>query len=75
MSNVARGCLLVTAHPDDECMFFTPAIRAAIHAGERVHLLCLSSGNHDGLGAMRRRELERSCAVLGITSVTVIEDK
>ena len=36
--------LLVTAHPDDECMFFTPTVRALVSEGVPVHVLCLSTG-------------------------------
>lgn len=58
---------LVTAHPDDEAMFFVPAVRALQREGVRVALLCLSSGDADGLGALRRVELVRSaCGVLGL---------
>ena len=42
-----RGILLVTAHPDDECMFFAPTIlmlQQLIDA--EIHLLCLSSGKY-----------------------------
>ena len=52
--------LLVTAHPDDECMFFTPAILGLQAAGVAVHVLCLSTGNFDGLGATRALELRAS---------------
>ena len=66
--------LLVTAHPDDECMFFTPSIRSFIGQGRKVDLICLSTGNYDGMGERRRRELEKSAQVLGISSVIVIDD-
>ena len=42
--------LLVTAHPDDECMFFAPTLLSLRRAKERhrsenqVFLLCLSEG-------------------------------
>jgi LmbE family N-acetylglucosaminyl deacetylase len=36
--------LIVTAHPDDECMFFAPTIIQLHHQGSRVHVLCLSNG-------------------------------
>jgi N-acetylglucosaminylphosphatidylinositol deacetylase len=52
--------LVVTAHPDDECLFFGPTVRALLeegpHAPVALHLLCLSRGqpsNHpsdDGHG-------------------------
>lgn len=58
--------LIVTAHPDDECMFFAPTILALTRAGIEVHVLCLSRGNHDGLGEIRAKELQASCTTLGI---------
>lgn len=36
--------LIVTAHPDDECMFFAPTIIRLIELNASVHLLCLSEG-------------------------------
>ena len=36
--------LIITAHPDDECMFFSPTIQALLNAGHFVHVLCLSNG-------------------------------
>lgn len=38
--------LLVTAHPDDECMFFGPAIVALSKTFDtRVYVVCLSPGS------------------------------
>ena len=36
--------LLITAHPDDECMFFAPIIITLTQANVEVVLLCLSEG-------------------------------
>lgn len=36
--------LVVTAHPDDECMFFAPTIIQLVALNVDVHLLCLSKG-------------------------------
>lgn len=36
--------LIVTAHPDDECMFFAPTIMQLVELHASVHLLCLSQG-------------------------------
>lgn len=78
--------LVLTAHPDDECMFFAPTILAltgsstlnepdapssaleegGIEQHRKVFSLCLSSGNADGLGEIRKRELAGSLDVLGI---------
>ena len=70
-----RSVLLITAHPDDECMFFTPSIRKFIEKGFRVDLLCLSDGNFDVMGGERMVELRKSAKVLGINSVTIIKDE
>ncbi|KAL1970285.1 hypothetical protein VTN77DRAFT_5445 [Rasamsonia byssochlamydoides] len=63
----ARNVLLITAHPDDECLFFSPSI---LHAWGNPHvnraILVLSSGNYDGLGEERKAEAKASCATLGI---------
>ncbi|PCH35190.1 LmbE-like protein [Wolfiporia cocos MD-104 SS10] len=71
-TNGGPNVLLLTAHPDDECMFFAPtllALRAHAETAQpaaNVFSLCLSVGNADGLGGTRRLELERSLDVLGI---------
>lgn len=36
--------LFVTAHPDDECMFFAPTIVKLVELKASVHVLCLSEG-------------------------------
>jgi N-acetylglucosaminylphosphatidylinositol deacetylase len=66
----------VIAHPDDEAMFFVPTVSSFVAAGADCFLLCLSSGNYDGLGATRRTELVASAQVLGIpaTHVQTIDD-
>lgn len=59
--------LLLTAHPDDECMFFAPTLLALRdRVSVEVFSLCLSVGNADGLGQTRRHELSRSLDVLGV---------
>ncbi|XP_059207286.1 N-acetylglucosaminyl-phosphatidylinositol de-N-acetylase [Centropristis striata] len=67
--------LLVTAHPDDECMFFAPTIIRLVELNATVHLLCLSKGNYYKQGAQRKQELLNSCAVLGIpdSRVTIVD--
>ncbi|XP_016117574.1 N-acetylglucosaminyl-phosphatidylinositol de-N-acetylase-like [Sinocyclocheilus grahami] len=69
--------LLVTAHPDDECMFFAPTVLQLVESHAALYLLCLSTGNYNNQGLQRKRELLDSCAVLGIPSnhVTIIDDK
>ncbi|KAJ3258167.1 hypothetical protein HK103_003985 [Boothiomyces macroporosus] len=65
--------LLVTAHPDDECMFFSPAI-IQLSKTNNVHVLCLSVGNDQGLGKTREKELIKSCSILGIKNVLSTDD-
>ncbi|BES94519.1 N-acetylglucosaminyl-phosphatidylinositol [Nesidiocoris tenuis] len=66
--SVIRGkrVLLVTAHPDDECMFFGPTILNLTRRNADVHLICLSDGNYYGDGETRSAELWNSCKELGI---------
>ncbi|KAM9384953.1 N-acetylglucosaminyl-phosphatidylinositol de-N-acetylase [Pholidichthys leucotaenia] len=69
--------VVVTAHPDDECMFFAPTLIRLVELKASVHLLCLSEGNYYNQGALRRQELINSCEVLGIPAsrVTIINHK
>jgi hypothetical protein len=39
-----RTALVVTAHPDDEVMFFSPSIRALQDSGYSVMVACASTG-------------------------------
>lgn len=73
-----RICLLI-AHPDDEAMFFAPALLSLTRPelGNHVKIFCLSSGNADGLGEIRKKELVNSAMMLGLRSpedVLVLED-
>ncbi|EPE30846.1 LmbE-like protein [Glarea lozoyensis ATCC 20868] len=62
-----RICLLI-AHPDDEAMFFAPTVLALTEPslGNHVKILCLSSGDSDGLGETRKKELIKSGLALGL---------
>ncbi|KAK6069586.1 N-acetylglucosaminylphosphatidylinositol deacetylase [Seiridium cupressi] len=73
-----RICLLI-AHPDDEAMFFSPTVLALTRpeTGNHVKILCLSTGNADGLGETRKRELVKSAMLLGLRQeddVFVVDD-
>ncbi|XP_054857266.1 N-acetylglucosaminyl-phosphatidylinositol de-N-acetylase [Eublepharis macularius] len=74
-SDDAVRALFVTAHPDDETMFFAPSILKLAQA--RLWLLCASTGNYYNQGAIRKEELLQSCATLGIppSNVTVIDHR
>jgi len=74
-----KRILLLIAHPDDEAMFFAPALLSLTRPelGNHIKILCLSSGNADGLGETRKRELVKSAMILGLRSeddTLVIED-
>ncbi|KAI3423800.1 hypothetical protein D9Q98_009637 [Chlorella vulgaris] len=70
------AALFVTAHPDDETMFFSPSILNLVDRGMQVALLCLSTGDADGLGRLRSQELRHACSLLGIAGqdITLIDD-
>lgn len=63
--------LLVTAHPDDEAMFFAPAAQALAAAGTVLSGLCLSTGNAAGVGLERTEELFASYNQLGVPATRV----
>ncbi|ORY75484.1 putative deacetylase LmbE-like domain-containing protein [Protomyces lactucae-debilis] len=63
--------LLVIAHPDDECMFFSPTLLNLTSHGNAVHVLCLSNGDADKLGKLREHELISSCTSLGVQAAHV----
>lgn len=73
--------LLVTAHPDDECMFFTPTLSSLAAAGAELWLLCLSTGEcaaawpaqAPGRGSDDDSPcLLRVCAVTGTLSQSIV---
>ncbi|PSN66024.1 phosphatidylinositol glycan class L [Corynespora cassiicola Philippines] len=75
-----KRILLLIAHPDDEAMFFAPTLLALTRPelGNHVKILCLSSGDADGLGEIRKKELVKSGLQLGLRraeDIHIIEDK
>ncbi|PTU25538.1 hypothetical protein P175DRAFT_0427880 [Aspergillus ochraceoroseus IBT 24754] len=64
-----RICLLI-AHPDDEAMFFAPTVLSLTkpELGNHLKILCLSTGDADGLGHIRKQELKTSAMRLGLRS-------
>lgn len=69
--------LLVTAHPDDEVMFFAPTLLQLKNIADcKVHLLCLSVGGFDGLGETRKKELLKAGELLGINRdrIEILDD-
>ncbi|RDD40741.1 N-acetylglucosaminyl-phosphatidylinositol de-N-acetylase [Trichoplax sp. H2] len=70
-----KNVLLVIAHPDDECMFFSPCAQAMAKYAENVYLLCISDGDYHGMGKIRPKELIKSCKFLGIDRIEIIFNK
>jgi len=64
----AKTALIVIAHPDDECMFFSPTIVYLNQINIQVYILCLSNGNYYGSGELREKEFLKSARCLGIPS-------
>ena len=75
--------VLVTAHPDDESLFFLPTLYGLWQQQKRqqtrspnqsfqIWLLCLTTGNYDGLGSTRQTELEGQCFGDGRTNTVVL---
>lgn len=70
--------LLITAHPDDESMFFIPTLRNLVHLDSNndkrhsqnpnIQLLCLSNGDYRDVsdGPVRAKELYNACSLIGI---------
>ncbi|XP_031131364.1 probable N-acetylglucosaminyl-phosphatidylinositol de-N-acetylase isoform X2 [Ipomoea triloba] len=65
--SLKRNVLLVIAHPDDESMFFAPTINYLTSKGHNVHILCMSTGNADGMGDTRKQELYLAAATLKVS--------
>ena len=71
----AKRVLLVTCHPDDECMFFGPTVLSLTkNPSVSLFLLCMSNGDYRREGQTRKRELYRACELLGIEeqNITVL---
>ncbi|KAF8477267.1 putative deacetylase LmbE-like domain-containing protein [Kalaharituber pfeilii] len=64
--------LILVSHPDDEAMFFSPSLLhlTAPPLDNDLRVLCLSTGDADGLGSVRRHEILVSCAMLGVRNVS-----
>jgi N-acetylglucosaminylphosphatidylinositol deacetylase len=74
-----KRIILLIAHPDDESMFFNPTLQALTDPELANHLkiLCLSTGDSEGIGGTRKLELERAAVTLGLRrkeDVFVLDD-
>ena len=79
---MALRLLCITAHPDDESGGFAGALLQANAAGVETRVVCLTEGraasnrgeatSDEELGAMRRTEFARACALLKVTHGEVL---
>lgn len=71
--------LFVTAHPDDETMFFGPTLAYVRSAARHnnVYFLVMSNGDADGIGETRAQEMREAARLLGVTEtqVTIVNDE
>ncbi|XP_053208282.1 N-acetylglucosaminyl-phosphatidylinositol de-N-acetylase-like [Panonychus citri] len=64
--------LIVIAHPDDETMFFGPLLVSLIsNSPDKIFILCLTSGDFYGLGAIRSIELITAVQQIGLPKVNL----
>jgi N-acetylglucosaminylphosphatidylinositol deacetylase len=71
-----QKALLVIAHPDDEVMFFGPLLNEFQRSkSSEISILCLSTGNFDGIGKARVEELFLCGANFGIPKerITIVD--
>lgn len=66
--------VLLTAHPDDEAMFWTPTLLSLAKGPNisPVYIVCMSSGNADGLGAVRTKEMFAAAKLLQVPADHVL---
>ena len=76
-TSFVKDVLLLTAHPDDEIMFFLPTIKSIKSSNNKInlHILCLSNGNYDKLGEIRTEEFNNVCKLLKIEDKEIINDE
>ncbi|KKY27967.1 putative n-acetylglucosaminyl-phosphatidylinositol [Phaeomoniella chlamydospora] len=75
-----KRIVLLIAHPDDEAMFFGPTLThlTAPELGNHVKVLCLSTGNAESIGGVRRKELQTSALHLGVrrpADIFIVDDQ
>lgn len=56
---------LLTAHPDDESMFFGPALHRLKQYNADINVICFSTGDNEGIGHIRKMELKNAVSYFG----------
>lgn len=62
---MSKKRLIVTAHPDDESIFFSGLIQKV--GGDNFSVICVTDGNADGKGSSRLKQFLASMKRLGVT--------
>ena len=62
--------LIVTAHPDDESIFFAGLVLSRPKTSWEV--ICVTDGNADGNGTLRKQQIETACELLGIKKLSFL---
>jgi LmbE family N-acetylglucosaminyl deacetylase len=77
-ASTRRSCLVLAPHPDDETLGCAVTMMRRVEAGSAVHVIIASDGGkgpprRDAAdnAQIRRSELERACAILGLDPAAV----
>ena len=72
--NKNKQILLLTAHPDDEIMFFYPLIKYLKSEGFSIHILCLTYGQlgKDKSSKIRKEEFQKVMKTLSISKFKIV---
>lgn len=73
--NKIKTTLIITAHPDDEVMFYSPMIKYLNELNCKIKILCLSTGNYDGIGKIREEEFRTVSKELRMEDNVIIDHK
>ncbi|WP_127572614.1 PIG-L family deacetylase [Paenibacillus xylaniclasticus] len=65
--NERKKVLVITAHPDDESLWFTSVIKR-----NDTDLVCVTCGDSDEVRVRREAELREAAALLGIKELTIL---
>lgn len=68
----SKVVLLVVAHPDDETLFFGPTFATLRARGVMPHVLCMSTGNFDGLSVCLSAPLSQPKPQISTPSSTLV---
>jgi len=65
-----KQAYIITAHPDDESIFFSGLVMT--HSELDWHVYCVTDGDADGNGEVRADQFNRACSKLGVTKSEIL---